>query len=64
MKDAVFWDMTTPCDCCENQRFRGIYLLHFQGERVFEDGSGKFLRNVGKILPDFKVLMTKNDIFF
>jgi hypothetical protein len=32
MKNAIFLDVT-PCDCCKNRRFRGMYRLHYKGER-------------------------------
>jgi hypothetical protein len=32
MKNAVFWDVT-PCGSCKNRLFRGMYLLHHQGDK-------------------------------
>jgi hypothetical protein len=32
MNNAVFWDVTLY-GSCENQRFKGTYLLHHQGEK-------------------------------
>jgi hypothetical protein len=32
MKIAVFWDVT-PCGCCKNRRFGGMYCLHYQGDK-------------------------------
>jgi hypothetical protein len=33
MKNAVFWNMTTPCGSYRNHRFGGTYCLHLQGKR-------------------------------
>jgi hypothetical protein len=32
LKNAFFWDMT-PCGCCQNRRFGGMYHLHYQVEK-------------------------------
>jgi hypothetical protein len=32
VKNAVFWDVT-PCSCCKNWRFGGMYRLHHQGDK-------------------------------
>jgi hypothetical protein len=34
MKDAVFWDMATPCSSFKKLRFGGKYHLHLQGEKL------------------------------
>jgi hypothetical protein len=35
MKNAVFWDVT-PCGSCKNQRLRGLYRLHYQGDKNWQ----------------------------
>jgi hypothetical protein len=32
MKSAIFWDVTL-CGSCKNQRFKGMYRLHHQGDK-------------------------------
>jgi hypothetical protein len=32
IKNAVFWDMITPCGSCKKRFFGGTYRLHIQGE--------------------------------
>jgi hypothetical protein len=34
MKNAAFWDMTTPRDSCRNRSFGGIYRPHLQDDRL------------------------------
>jgi hypothetical protein len=34
MKNAVVWDMMTPCGSCKNRSFGGIYRLHLQEEKL------------------------------
>jgi hypothetical protein len=33
MKNAVLLDVIL-CDCCKNQRFGGMYRLHYQGDKT------------------------------
>jgi hypothetical protein len=38
MKSIIFWDVT-PCSLLRcNRRFGGIYLLHLQGRKKFQQG--------------------------
>jgi hypothetical protein len=32
MKNAIFWDVML-CGSCKNQRFRGTYHFHHQGDK-------------------------------
>jgi hypothetical protein len=32
MNNSIFWD-ATPCGCCKNRRFGGMYLLHHQSDK-------------------------------
>jgi hypothetical protein len=53
-KMAVIW-VETPCNLIEvYQRSRGPYCLH-----RFDDGDSKYIRNVGKLLPDFSALQRR-----
>jgi hypothetical protein len=49
---TVFWDIA-PCSLADiDRRFTGAYCLHHQGEGS-DNGGGKYLWNVGKLLPDY-----------
>jgi hypothetical protein len=57
-KMAVFW-VVAPCSLVEvYQRFRGPCCLHHQDDRP-NDGGSKYLRNVGKLLPDYAALQPR-----
>jgi hypothetical protein len=53
MKNPIIWDVT-PCGSYKNQRFRGMYRLHYQGDQNLwarmilhpDDGGDTYLWNV------------------
>jgi hypothetical protein len=57
---AVFW-FVAPCSLVEvHRRFRGTCCLHHRPD----DGGRKYLRNVGKFLPDYTALQTRGHSSF
>jgi hypothetical protein len=55
MNMAVFW-VVAPCSLVDvYRRFRGASCLHHQGD----DGSSKYLWNVGKLLSDYTALQPR-----
>jgi hypothetical protein len=54
MKVAVFWDVAQCSLAHIDRRSRGTYCLHHQGDDD-DDGGSKFLWNVGRYLPNYKV---------
>jgi hypothetical protein len=48
---AVFWDVASCSLVDSDQRFRGAYCLHHQGN----DGGSTLLWNIGQHLPDYMV---------
>jgi hypothetical protein len=63
MENTVFWNVT-PCGSCKNQRFRGKYRFHHQGDKIWQamnkvgsiHKAKKFLRSVLRLLVTAKVV--------
>jgi hypothetical protein len=60
-KMAVFW-VLAPCILVEDyRRFRGPCFLHHPGSSTHrpDDGGGKNLWNMGKLVPDYTALQSR-----
>jgi hypothetical protein len=58
MRNDVFWDVT-QCGSCKKRRFRGMYHLYHQGDKIQRAGnnvSNNFLRSVLRLLLTANVL--------